>query len=143
MNRFGTVILVLAAASILGAAPPDALPPAPAFNIVIDVHPTSMETYQLLRRPTPWTYTCSAVVTTFPADRRIQTRAFLNAEPGKPETITQAFGDDYSMKFTVTVSSTKPEATAVVEVSRAGQPVARQESRVMLQKPEPTLKPAR
>lgn len=143
MQRLSVLIVLLAAASLITAAtaPEATAPVAPAFSIVVDVHPSSREPYQLLRRPTPSTYNCDAIIETVPENRSAFVHARMVAEPGRAETITQTFGDGFALKFTVKVGAQQRDANSVVEISRAGQIVARQTSRVMLQRPEKAVRP--
>ncbi len=136
MQRIAVLMVFLAATSILVAAPPPEklAPVSPAFEISIDVHPSSSEPYQLLRRTTPSTYTCTATVTT-PGTTSLHQSQII-AEPGTPEETRQKFGDGFQLKFNVSVSRTGNEARAVAEISRDGQILARQSSQILLQRPE-------
>jgi hypothetical protein len=51
------------------------------------------------------------------------------------------FGDEFQLKFTVTVASFADEARAVVEISRGGKILTRQSSRILLQHAGKTVRP--
>ncbi len=142
MRRAAALITILTAVPMLTAAPPPEMlaPVSPSFEIRIDVHPTSRDPVQLLRRPTPATYTCDAIVM-IPDTKYIYTDARMVAEPGKPETVVHKFGEGLQLKFSVGISSSADEARAVAEISRGGQILTRQSSRILLQHPEKSVRP--
>jgi hypothetical protein len=110
------------------------LPPVvanPDLNVPevrISIHPSSMSSYQLLKRKTPDTYTCEAIVTD--ADTH---HTFVNAElvvlPGHTEKVSRQAGE-YGLDFSVTVKDRQAEAD--VTVKRGAKVITRQRSTVYL-----------
>ena len=119
-----TLLLILNAA-VTPAAP---MPELTAPEVYISIHPSSMDHYQLLKRKTPGTYTCTALVSQ--AGTNV---AFVSAElvvnPGTTEKITKQ-GGDYTLDFAVTIKSQRAEAVATVK--RGDKLVTRQRSTVFL-----------
>ena len=120
-----TLLLILTAA-VTPAAPQAVELTAP--DVFISIHPSSMDSYQLLKRKTPGTYTCTALVSQ--AGTNV---AFASAElvvnPGTTEKITKQAGE-YTLDFGVTIKSQRAEAVATVK--RGDKVVTRQRSTVFL-----------
>ena len=112
----------------LSLAQPAELPDLEAPEVLVTIQPSSMNDYQLLRRPTPDTYTCQATV--FEAGtRKVYIGAQLTALPGQTETTT-ARNRDYSLEFGVKMAGT--QATTTVTVKRGDKILTRQRSTVLL-----------
>jgi hypothetical protein len=119
-----TLLLLLA----VTVTPPDLTAP----EVRISIHPSSMDSYQLLKRKTPDTYTCTALVTQ--AGTEIgYVSAELVVRPGHPETVTK-YGGEYALDFSVTLKSQRAEAVATVK--RGGKLLTRQRSTVYLKMDE-------
>jgi len=97
-------------------------------EVTISIHPSSMDSYQLLERKTPGTYTCTALVSQAGTNT-----AFVSAElvvtPGRTEKVTKQAGE-YALDFSVSVKSQRAEA--VVTVKRGDKVLTRQRSSVFL-----------
>lgn len=122
------IVLPLLAATLPGEKTPLV---SPAFEIRVVVAPSSTDQYQLLKRKTPETYSCSAMVA---APDTVYTYATANlvASPGKKESVTRRFSDEYELKFTVTVDARNLHAKTVTEISREGVVLTRQSSTFVL-----------
>ena len=122
--------LLLLAISLAAPAAPPAV--SPAIEVTIDIHPSSADHYQLLkRRPTPDTFTCQANVMEAES-HRLYGDLNLVVGPGESDHTTKTFGD-YTMTFGVSLKNNR--ADAVVEVKRGEQLITRQRSIVHLQQP--------
>ncbi len=123
------VLLLLADVLSLPVQQPDLTAP----EVRVSIRPSFMDPYQLLRRPSPSTYTCEALVSQ--ADTKV---AFLHAKlvvaRGAMEKTT-ALARGYSLEFSVTVKNER-EANAVVTVKRGEQIITRQRSTVNLRTDE-------
>jgi hypothetical protein len=97
-------------------------------EVHITIHPSSMDSYQLLKRKTPDTYTCEAFVAEAGTHH-----AFVNAElvvvPGHTEKVSRQAGE-YGLDFSVTVKDRQAEAD--VTVKRGARVITRQRSTVYL-----------
>ena len=123
--------LLLLAATLTATTTSPELPPivAPALDVSISIHPSSMDHYQLLKRKTPETYTCQALVSQAGTRVGLGT-AELVVIPGTTEKTTRKLYDDYTMDFSVTLKS--QHAEAVVTIKRGEQVIARQRSTVYI-----------
>ena len=111
----------------------------PVLDINVSVTPTSHSSFQLLARPTPDTYTCTASVMDPP---RGGVTAQVIAKPGVPAQITHK-NCDYEVEFRVDIAKTGDVADTKVTAKHAGIVVARQHSTVRLVKSnEKPYKPA-
>ena len=116
--------LLLAAITLNPPEPPVV---GPGFEVRIDIHPSYMDHYQLLKaRRTPSTFTCTAEVFEV-GTNRIYGSADLAVLPGHNEKTTQTFGD-YTMTFSVKLNTYRAEAD--VTVKRGEQLITRQRSTV-------------
>ena len=107
--------------------------PTPPLAINVEVQPSFMDSYLLLTRQTPYTYTCSTLV--FDAESR---KGILTAktivERGKSETLKKTNGE-YSVEFTVKINAAGDHAETRVVVQRNGAIVTEQRSSTALMKP--------
>src|SRR5207253_11181107 len=76
---------------------------APAIGINIDVHPSIADEYQLLKRPTPNTYTCLAIVFDAQSKKALTGFGRLVVAPGKSES-ARSTGGEYDVEFTVKIN---------------------------------------
>jgi hypothetical protein len=131
-----TLLFVLNAAVIPAADIPELT--APEVNI--SIQPSYLDSYQLLKRKTPETYTCSAWVEQAGAKpRRAYITADLVVSPGGSEKVSRRVGD-YALDFAVTMKDNR--AHAEVTVKRGDQVLTRQSSTVYLNKPQTAFLPA-
>jgi hypothetical protein len=119
---------------------------ATALAIQVNVHPSSMDSVQLLARPTPDTYTCSVLVFDTDPKKAIAGIPRLVVSPGKSETATKTFGG-YTVEFTVDVKPPNrigaPAAETHVIVRQGDDVVADQRSYVTLMTAKPGVQPLR
>ena len=125
-----TAFLLLVATTII-PKPAAAVAPT-AFDVSINIQPSSMDHYQLLRRKTPDTFTCVAEVQA-PEPAAAFGRAELVLLPGQSDKVTKVFGP-YSMDFSVRLKNNR--AQAEVTVKRGEQIVSRQRSTVFIRTDE-------
>ena len=119
-----TLLLLLS----VTVTPPDLTAP----EVMISIHPSSMDSYQLLKRKTPDTYTCNALVTQ--AGTNVgYVSAELVVSPGTTEKITRRAGE-YELDFAVTLKNQRAEAVATVK--RGDKVLTRQRSTVYLKMDE-------
>ena len=126
-----TAILLLVATTLIPV--PDPTTDHPAFDVSISIQPSFMDQYQLLRRKTPDTFTCSAHVVIPDPDGAYGEHAELVLLPGQSDKVTKTFGD-YTMDFSVRLKNNR--AHAEVTVKRGDQIVSRQRSTVFLKADE-------
>jgi hypothetical protein len=125
---------------ILNAAvtPSADIPELTAPEVNISIRPSYMDSYQLLTRKTPQTYTCQAWVEQAGTPRVAYLNAELVVSPGKTEKISRQTGE-YAMDFEVTLKNN--EAHAVVTVKRGERILTRQRSTVYLNTGQPVIVP--
>ena len=107
-------------------------PELTAPEIHVSIAPSLYDRYQLLRRKTPGTFTCTASVS------QAETRyGYLAAElvlqPGESDKVTKRQGE-YSLDFAVTIKNQR--ADALVTVKRGEKLLTRQRSTVYLKTDE-------
>ena len=112
----------------LSLAAPAEIPDLEAPEVSVTIQPSSMDAYQLLRRQTPDTYTCQALVTEA-GTHRLYVAAQLTALAGHTEKVTRQAGD-YSLEFAVKMG--KAQADTTVTVKRGDKVLTRQRSTVYL-----------
>ena len=127
--------LLYLAATVLAAPEP---PVITAPEVIVTIAPSTHDEYQLLKRKTPDTYTCQAMV------RDAETRgAMLHAElgllPNQSDRVVRAAGE-YTLEFAVTMRA--KTAHAVVTVKRGDKMITRQRSTVSLDR-DPAIMPVR
>ena len=130
------MLTLLYLAATLLAAP--ATPVINAPEVFVTIAPSTHDEYQLLKRKTPDTYTCHAMV------RDAETRgAALHAEvvllPNQSDRVVRTSGE-YTLEFAVTMKT--KTAQAVVTVKRGDKMITRQSSTVSLDR-DPAIMPAR
>jgi hypothetical protein len=108
------------------ATPPN---PQQPLEVRIEIAPSIYDSLQLLKRPTPNTYTCQAIVLDEPHHGIGSAR--LIAEPGRRETVKRS-ERDIEVEFTVLIAPSGDRADTKVTVRRAGMVVMRQSSTVRL-----------
>jgi len=128
-----TLLFILNAAVTPAANIPDLT--APEVNI--SIRPSSMDEYQLLKRKTLQTYTCTAFVFQ-EGTHAAYAHAELVVSPGTTEKVTKQSGE-YGMDFSVTLKHNHAEA--LVTVKRGDKVVTRQRSTVYLNTGEPEIIP--
>jgi|SRR5262245_33953347 len=129
-----TVLLVLAAISVRPGQRFRELtaPELTTPEVTISIAPSSMDDYQLLRRRTPYTYTCQAWV--FEADtQNLYVHAEIVIAPGESRSVTRKAGE-YTLDFSVTLKNQR--ADSVVTVKRGEKVLTRQRSTMYVQMPE-------
>ena len=130
-----TLLLILNAA----VTPAPQIPDLTAPEVNISIRPSYMDSYQLLKRKTPDTYTCEAFVSEAGTNH-----AYIAAElvvtPGRTEKITKQNGD-YGLDFAVTLKNNRAEAVATVK--RGDKVLTRQRSTVYLNTREAAIIPIR
>lgn len=124
--------LLLALASVLAAQQPAAVPELTAPEVYVSIRPSSFDTYQLLRRRTPETFTCSASVTQAET-HHLYVAAELVLRAGESDKVTRTEGE-YTLDFAVTMK--KQRADTLVTVKRGEKVLTRQRSTMYLQTPE-------
>lgn len=130
-----TLLFILNAAV---AAPAADIPELTAPEVRISVHPSFMDSYQLLKRKTPQTYTCTAFV--MQAETHIgYLKAELVVSSGTTEKVSKKFGE-YGLDFAVTVKNQMAET--VVTVKRGDRVLTRQSSTVSLNIQDARVVPA-
>ena len=107
--------------------------PTPPLAINVEVQPSFMDSYMLLTRQTPYTYTCSALVLDAESRKGLVTARTI-VERGKSETLKKTSGE-YSIEFTVKINSAGDHAETRVVVQRQGAIVTEQRSSTALMKP--------
>ena len=123
--------LLLLAVSL---AVPAEIPDLEAPEVYVTIRPSTMDEFQLLRRATPYTYTCEAMVLQAEAKpRRIYVSAKLVAVPGQTETTTQRAGE-YTLDFAVKMGRSQADAT--VTVTRGDKVITRQRSTIQVTAPQ-------
>ena len=105
------------------------------LGIRVEVGPSSRDPIQLLRRPTPYTYTARALVT-HPTEQYVYAAAEVIVAPGERQTVTKK-GDDMDVTFTVAVSEKRDRAKTEVVVKRGERILHVQNSDIALAAPEP------
>ena len=103
--------------------------PGQPVEVRVDIAPSILDPMQLLKRPTPETYTCNAVV--MDDNKQIVGFAKLVAEPGHREITTHTNGD-VKVEFAVMIAPAGDRAETKVTVSRSGTVFMRQSSIVRL-----------
>ncbi len=134
MRRFAFLVLLALAALALFASstplPPDAANPVPALGTNVTISPTSRQAIQLLTRPTPDTYECSAILTTAEKSMALGD-IHLVVAPGSRESQTiHSAGLD--IQFSVSITSNADVASTELVVERSGTIISRSRSRVQL-----------
>lgn len=129
--------LLLTLASVLTQAPTD-IPDLTTPEVLVSIQPSVMaDSYQLLRRKTPETFTCRADVTQ-PGTHITYLAANLVLLPGETQrTVSQM--RDYTLEFAVTLRDRRAET--LVTVKRGEKLLTRQRSTMILQTP-PAFVPA-
>jgi hypothetical protein len=100
------------------------------LEVKITIGPSSDQTFQLLRRPTPDTYTCEALVVD-PEKKMIFARASVVAAPGVKEESKSKVGEA-EIEFSVLISRPADRADTRVVVKKSGKVLTRQSSTVRL-----------
>lgn len=119
------------------AATPE-VPELTAPEVHVSIHPSFMDEYQMLKRKTPETYTCTAFVTQ--AETHFgYLKAELVVSPGRTEKITTK-SRDYELDFAVTLKGQRAET--VVTVKRGDRILTRQSSTVSLNIQDARVVPA-
>ena len=123
--------LLLLASTLLPVQ--QAVPEITAPDVMVTIAPSSMDSYQLLkRRRTPDTYTCEAFVRDVDPPHRWLT-ATLVLLPGTSDTVTERAGE-YSLEFKVKMMTLQAETS--VTVKRGDKVLTRQRSTVYLRPSE-------
>lgn len=107
----------------------DTNPVAPPLEVNVSIGPSTDDRWQLLKRPTPGTYTCDAVVTD--GQHHAFGSAHVIASPGVPASVHQSVRG-YDFDFIVKIAKTADTATTKVTVTRNGTLLTRQTSTVKL-----------
>jgi hypothetical protein len=116
----------------------DAVP----LGVRVSVAPTSNDSYQLLRRATPDTYTCSASVYDATDERYGFVAPEVIVAAGERQTKTEV-RDGFEVTFTVAVSKANDRAATEVVAKRGEKIVLRQKSDIVLRTPGRTIIPLR
>jgi len=128
-----TLLFILNAA-ITPAAP---IPDLTAPEVDVSIRPSYLDEYQLLKRSTPETYTCQAIVKQAEG-HAIYASADLVVSPGKTEKVSRKNGD-YTVDFAVTLKNNRAES--IVTVKRGETVLTRQRSTVYLNTRDPVIIP--
>jgi len=111
----------------------------PPIAVHINVQPSFMDSYQLLTRKTPYTFTCTALA--FDAgSKKALVRASVIAERGKTKTEKKTNGE-YAIDFTVTINKDGDRADTRVALQRNGVIVTEQRNMTALTQPAPFGRP--
>jgi hypothetical protein len=137
MKRSPIVAVLALAFLLLAAMKTDEATPLGAN---VQIGPSTRDPYQLLRRTTPDTYTCRALV--YDANDRSYVFASLDVvvAPGEKES-KSVTAQDLTTTFTVGVSKNSDRAIAQVTSKRGGKIVFNQRSEIELRRPERTIIP--
>lgn len=138
-----TVFVLLSAAAFLVVAAKTAEKPLPPIAVQVEVKPSWKEPIQLLKRPTPYTYTCRADVikaVNAPGTISVYRSLELIVSPGTRETETVKW-DEYDVTFTVAVSKPLDRAAAEVRIARGDEVLHVHKSDVLLKAPDRTVVP--
>ena len=123
--------LLLTLSSVLLQLPAQT-PELTAPEVYVSIRPSSMDSYQLLRRRTPETFSCRAEVTQSGSHS-----LFLSADlvllAGETQHVTTK-RLDYTLEFAVTMKDRRAET--IVTVKRGETLLTRQRSTMILQTPE-------
>ena len=118
-----TLLLLISALSL-----PAEVPDITAPEVIVSVAPSSMDSYQLLKRKTPETYTCHARVQD--AGSKLGVIAAELVLAGGTEKVTRRAGD-YTLDFSVTMKLQRAETD--VTVKRGDRVLTRQRSTITFQ----------
>jgi hypothetical protein len=129
IEKEGKLMLTLLLLAAVIVTPAQATPEINTPEVIITIAPSSMDSFQLLRRRrSPDTYTCEALVR-----EATSNQPWIHAElillPGTSDTITERVGD-YSLEFTVKMMTM--QANTTVTVKRGDKVLTRQRSTVYL-----------
>lgn len=105
-------------------------PTAEELETYIDVHPTADDEFQLLDRPSPDTYTCTAAVE-LPGDPPVTGSLVVYVRPGRSSSKTLDKGD-VSVTFTAGVMEPGDRVLTSIEIRRSGVLTHRQRSTVSI-----------
>jgi hypothetical protein len=138
MKKLSVVVLLLiGAVVVLGASrdvPPTLLrSDAPALEISTSILPVTQDRYQLLARPRPGMYRCTALVHDQPGSNRVLAVPDIVIGPGESGEQTAVFGA-LEIRFRAKISATLDRADTDVTVTRTGQVINRQKSTVWLER---------
>jgi hypothetical protein len=113
-------------------ADPQKLPsPSGALGVEVQCEPSARSEIQLLRRPSPSSYNCSAYVFDANDTSRGVAGTQVVVDAGERQTKSST-NDDTEIKFTVAISKGHDRAATDVVVTKAGKTVLRQKSNVIL-----------
>jgi hypothetical protein len=130
-------ITAIVASLLLTIVAADSPKPAAApMETRVDITPSSQDAYMLLKRSTPFTYTCTADVLAPQEPGKVRSslaRAKVAVEPGHSET-SIVKGNGVDIQFTTKIDKNAERADWSLSVTRDGELVTRQTSTVWLQK---------
>ena len=138
MKKLSVVVyLLIGAVVILGASrdvPPTLLrSDAPALEISTSILPVTHDEYQLLVRPKPGMYRCSARVHDEPGSHRVLGVPDIVIGPGDSGEETATFGTLH-IRFRAKISASLDRADTDVTITRDGNVINRQKSTVWLER---------
>jgi hypothetical protein len=113
---------------------------APPLQVETSVQPSASDPYQLLRRPTPRTYTCSARVLEAGTEHMLDVVKLIVAR-GDRQTATRS-SNGLRTTFRVSVTSNGERADTEVVVARGGEVLTRQVTSMSLILPSEKIVPA-
>jgi hypothetical protein len=124
-------VLSLFVAALGFFSPSTIQPPtiAEPLEVHVGIAPSIYDSMQLLKRATPNTYTCDALV--IDDAKRVVAFAKLVAEPGRKET-TKRVNGDFEVEFGVLIAPVGDHAETRVTVRRSGSVIMRQSSKIRL-----------
>ena len=138
MKKLSVVVLLLiGAVAIIGATA--VLPPglqrsdAPALEVTTSILPVTQDEYQLLVRPKPGMYRCSARIHDEPGSNRVLGVPDIVIGPGDSGAETADFGNLH-VEFRAKISAGRDRAETDVMITREGRVINRQRSVVWLQR---------
>lgn len=127
----GAVLLFVHAGSVL----------APPLEIRISVLPSATDPYQLLKRPSPSTYSCSAVVIEAGTNHLLGSAQLVVGRGDRQTTKRSAGG--LQTEFTVSVTAKGERADAEVVVTRGAEVLTKQRTSMSLLLPSEKIVPVK
>lgn len=106
---------------------------APALEVTTSIRPVTKDEYQLLTRPLPGMYRCSARIHDEPGSRRVLGTKDIVIGPGESGEEAAIFGN-LRVEFRATIGKALDRADTVVTITRNEKVISRQSSTVWLER---------
>ena len=137
-HPFSLSTILLVALVSVGAAPeePPGISPTPALEISLQVVPSYAEgSVQLLTRPTPSTFTCTALITEVGSKRGFAAPKLVVARGASEHKSAEVAG--YNVTFRAAITAIGDRANTDLTISRGALVVSRQRSSTWLPRSDP------